>query len=193
MPHLGCTSSSPVAWGTHICSYYQTPSELRQLVSAYFHTGLKDHEGCLWILPPWHTPTTATTALQWVIPQVYDFLATGQLELIPSADWYGWPGPMDIPRICADGRDKIGRMSARFAGLRVAGDSSWVTSPDQRAHFVEYERVVDETVREAKVVALCTYPAVDWSPPGMLSVFQNHQSVLLPSEDGWRQVDLRCA
>ncbi len=192
MPRLGCTPSPPVPWGSHFCSYYQTPSQLHQLVSSYLQTGLEDHVGCLWILPPWHTPITATTALQWGIPQVYDHLSTGQLELIPSADWFGWQGPMDLPRILADGRRKIAQVSARFAGLRVAGDSSWVQSADQRAQFVEYERVVDESVKAANVVALCTYPAAGWSPPDMLSVFQNHRSVLLPSQQAWNQVDLNC-
>ncbi len=191
MPRLGCTPSLQVPWGSHFCSYYETPSQLQQLMNSYLRTGLEDHEGCLWILPPWHTPTSATTALQWVIPQVYDYLATAQLELIPSAEWYGWPGVMNLERIVADGGDKIARMSARFAGLRVAGDTSWVHSPSQRAQLVEYERVVDETVQATNVLALCTYPAADWSPPDMLRVFRNHQSVLLPDQLGWTQVDVR--
>ncbi len=133
-----------------------------------------------------------SSALQWAIPQVYDYLGTGQLELIPSAEWYGWPSPMNIPRICADGRDKFARLSARFSGLRVAGDSSWVSSPEQRAQFAEYERVVDDIVQTANVLALCTYPAAGWSPSAMLTVFTTHESVLLPDELGWKQINLRC-
>ena len=192
MPNLGCTSPPPVPWGSHFGSYYHSPSELQSLMNAYLHRGLQDHEGCLWILPPWHTPTTATTALQWAIPQVYDYLSTGQLELVPSVDWYGRSGAMDLQRIVADGRDKIARMAARFPGLRVAGDSSWVQSPEQQAQFVEYERVVDEMVQAGNILALCTYPAAGWSAGDMLNVFTNHRSVLLPGEPGWRQVDVSC-
>lgn len=189
MPRLGCTQAPPVPWGSHFCSYYQTTSELQQLMFAYLHAGLQDHEGCLWVLPPWLTPTEATTALQWVIPQVYDYLSTGQLELIPAADWYGGQGPMDLQRIIADGRYKIAQMSARFAGLRVAGDSSWVQSPDQRAQFVQYERIIQDTVQAANVLVLCTYPAAGWSPPDMLNVLMNHRSVLcLTSEDGGKSM-----
>lgn len=54
MPDLGCTRSSPVPWGSYFCSYYQTSSQLRQLVSAFFYTGLKDHEGCLGVVPVDH-------------------------------------------------------------------------------------------------------------------------------------------
>jgi hypothetical protein len=143
------------------------------------------------MLPPWHTPSTATTALQWVIPQVYDYLATGQLELIPSAQWYGWPAPMDLARIYADGRAKITRLSARFTGLRVVGDLSWVTSPEQRAQVLDYERVVDEIVQDTNILALCTYPAADSpSPADRQDVFTHHQSVLLPNQVGWSLVDL---
>jgi hypothetical protein len=28
MPRLGCTTSPPVPWGTHLCSFYHTPSQL---------------------------------------------------------------------------------------------------------------------------------------------------------------------
>jgi hypothetical protein len=123
---------------------------------------------------------------------VYDHLAIAQLELMPSADWYGWPGPINLERIVADGHKKIARMSARFAGVRVVGDTSWVQSPAQRAQLVEYEGVVDEMVRAANILALCTYPAATLTPPDMLDVFRNHQSVLLPTSLGWSQVNLRC-
>ena len=193
MPHLGCTASALVPWSSHLCSFYSTRSQLHQLVSGYFAKGLEAHEGCVWILPPWHTPTTATVALQQTIPKVYDYLATVQFELIPSSQWYGWPAPMDLSRICADGRDKIARLSARFSGLRVAGDSSWVTSPEQRAQFIEYESVVDEMVRTANILALCTYPSADWRPSDRLDVLKHHHSVVLPDSAGWSLVDVRCA
>jgi hypothetical protein len=61
MPRLGCTQSGPVPWSSHFCGYYHTSSDLQQLMNAYFQAGLEDHEGCLWMLPPWHTPTTAAS------------------------------------------------------------------------------------------------------------------------------------
>ena len=192
MPRLGCTPSPPMPWGSHICSYYQSTSQLQQLVISFLQVGLEDHEGCVWILPPWHTPTTAATAIQWVIPNVYDYLATAQLELMPSADWYGWPDPINLERIVAEGREKIARMSARFRGLRVAGDTSWAESPRQRAELVGYEGLVNEMVQAANILALCTYHAAHLTPPDMLDVFRNHQSVLLPTALEWSQVDLRC-
>jgi hypothetical protein len=192
MPRLGCTPSPPMPWGSHVCSYYQSTSQLQQLVISFLQVGLEDHEGCVWILPPWHTPTTAATALQWAIPNVYDYLATAQLELMPSDEWYGWPGAINLDRIVAEGRQKIARLSARFGGLRVAGDTSWVQSAEQRAQLVAYEGVVDEMVQAANVLALCTYPATTWTPPDMLNVFRTHQSVLLPAPLGWSRVDLRC-
>lgn len=172
-------------WGSHLCSVYQNRNELQRLVTTYIQTGLEDHEGCVWILPPWLTPTSAMMALKGVIPRVYDYLSTAQLELIASADWYGWPGA--LYRVVTDGRDKIARMTARFSGLRVTGDISWAQSPDQRGELLEYERMVDETVQAAQVLALCTYPAVDWS---LSDMFKNHQFVLLANNVGWSHVDL---
>ena len=129
MPRLGCTISQPQPWGSHLCSYYQSSSELQGLVNAYIQVGLEDQEGCLWILPHWLTPSAATTALQRVIPLVHDYLRMGQLELIPCADWYGLHAPLDTKQILADCSRKIAQVASRFVGLRVTGDSSWVQSP----------------------------------------------------------------
>ena len=130
----------------------------------------------------WHTPTTATTALQWVIPRCTTISARASWN-DPSADWYGGRVPWNLAHLC--GRPRQDRANVR--PLRGAPGRRGIrpgSVPDQRAQFVEYERVVDETVQTANVLALCTYPAAGWSPPDMLNVLMNHQAVLLPDQRG---------
>ncbi len=88
MPRLSATLSQPLPWGSHLCAFYRSPADLHMLTCSFIETGLADHEGCLWILPPWLSPPSATMLLQRTIPYVHDYLLTGQLELIPSYEWY---------------------------------------------------------------------------------------------------------
>jgi len=36
-----------IAWGTHICLLYQTPTDVLEMLVAYVHAGLEAHEYCL--------------------------------------------------------------------------------------------------------------------------------------------------
>lgn len=190
MPRLSCTNLPAVPWRSHLCSFYQSDAEFQRLVISYIQAGLDDHEGCLWILPPSLASYTATTALQRAIPQVHDYLRTGQLELIPCTEWYGLQAAWDTNRILAECSRKVAQVASRFAGLRLTGDSSWVQSADQRAQFVAYECAVNKATATANVLTLCTYPVADLTAADMLRVLVNHGSILLPDGLEWRKVDM---
>lgn len=190
MPRLSCTNLPAVPWRSHLCSFYQSDAEFQRLVISYIQAGLDDHEGCLWILPRSLASYTATTALQRAIPQVHDYLRTGQLELIPCTEWYGLHTTWDTNRILADCSRKVAQVASRFAGLRVTGDWSWVQSADQRAQFVVYERAIHKAAETANVLALCTYSVADLTASDMLGVLESHGSILLADRLEWRKVDM---
>lgn len=189
MPRLSPTDTERLPWGSHLCNFYKSTTELQRLLTAYIHTGLADHEGCLWVLPPSLNVTAATLFLQQTIPQVHDYLRTGQLELVSSYDWYRPDAPLDAERILARCRQKMTQVAAHFVGLRVTGDCSWVQSDEQRAQFIAYEHGVNEATRSANILALCTYPAAAWSSRDMFKVFECHCSVLLSTKHGWQTVE----
>lgn len=41
MPRLDSIDSTPIAWGSHICTFYRSPFELRRSVGAYSAQGWK--------------------------------------------------------------------------------------------------------------------------------------------------------
>ena len=80
MPRVSSTLSHPLPWGSHLCAFYRSGGDLQTLAGASFiEAGLEDHEGCLWILSVWLSAWDATTALQRPIPQIHDYMRTGQL------------------------------------------------------------------------------------------------------------------
>ena len=193
MPRLTPTDRSSLPWGSHLCTFYSSIGELERLIHAYLKTGLDAHEGCLWILPSGLTSVAATTSLQRTIPLVYDYLRTGQLELIPCCDWYYPQAVLDAKRIVARCAEKLHQVASRFAGLRVTGDASWVTSAEQRAQFIAYEGCVQKAAKSRNVLALCTYPSAAWGPTDTVKVLEAHSAVLLPDADGWQAFPVSCA
>lgn len=157
-------------------------------MSSYIQTGLDDHEGCLWILSPSLTPLMATTALQRTIPHVHDHLRAGQLELIPSWDWYHLRASLDAEQPFAACSRKLDQRAARFEGLRVTGDLSWVESTEQWAQCIAYERMISRVCTSVNVLALCTYPAAS-EDSEMVRLFDCHHSILRADLLGWRKID----
>jgi hypothetical protein len=179
MPRLGSTDSTPIPWGSHLCTFYRSAHELQQLVSVYVRAGLEDHECCVWVLPPSLSPPEAVMALQRDIPDLDHYLQTGQLELIPCY-WYLSNGTIEIDRLLAAWQSKVDEAAVRFAGLRVTGDTSWLQSKDQRDQFLAYEQAVRDAAANINIIALCAYPSAAWNSDDMLTVMRSHQSVLLP-------------
>lgn len=188
MPRLGLTDVTPLPWGSHLCTFYRSARELQRLVSSYVRAGLEDQECCVWVLPPSLSPAEAMMALQRDIPQIDEYLQTGQMEFLPCHEWYLPNGTIEIDRLLAAWQRKVDQAAVRFAGLRVTGDTSWLRSKVERDQFLAYEQAVRDAAADINLIALCTYPAAAWTVEDMLTVMQSHQSVLLPGSTGWTKV-----
>ncbi len=189
MPRLGALENITIPWGTHLCTFYRSASELQRLVTSYLQVGLEDGECCVWITSPGITHGDAISALEKMVPQARNFLSSGQLEIIPCTQWYLHGGVLNGDRILEAWQEKKRRAVASYAGLRVTGDASWLQTRDHQP-FLAYERQVTDSAAGEQMVALCTYPTAGWKPEDMLKVMQCHHSVLLPSTSGWKAVDV---
>ena len=189
MPRLSLTESKSIPWGSHLCTFYRSLHDLQQLVISYMAAGLEDQECCVWVLPPSLSPSDAVKKLQREVSYVDRYLESGQLELIPCHDWYMPNGTIEIDRLLAAWKNKVDQAAARFAGLRVTGDTSWLESKEQRHQFLVYEQAVRHAASDIKLIALCTYPSGAWTTDDMYEVMQSHRSVLLPGPSGWKMVE----
>lgn len=194
MPRLGLPGSTTVAWGTHLCLFYKSQSELRQLIAPYFHAGLTDDECCVWITAAPLTELDALGDLTRIIPNTQAYLDSGQLMIAPSTEWYLRNGVFDANQVVRAWTERLEWCVANgYTGLRIAGDAGWLsTEEEQRDAFMAYEQLVTDSAVNKKMIAICAYPTASYAPDDMLTVMQCHHSVVLPASAGWKAVEVCC-
>jgi hypothetical protein len=77
-----------VAPGWHCCQFYRDFDDLLDIVAPYMADGLKNDEGCFWVLPEVVAHKAACDAIARYVENVEAYLASGQLELMSHSDWY---------------------------------------------------------------------------------------------------------
>ncbi|MGH7684473.1 MAG: MEDS domain-containing protein, partial [Vulcanimicrobiaceae bacterium] len=81
------TSVQEVRPGWHFCQFYRDFNELLDLVAPYVAEGLKNGEGCLWVMPEVVTSKAAAAVAQHT-ENVDAYISSGQLEILPHPQWY---------------------------------------------------------------------------------------------------------
>ena len=99
MRNSGIGALGDVAWGTRICQFYQTKSDLTDVLTPYFKAGLEANELCIWITSPPLPAPAAREALQEAVPGLADYFDRGQMEIVSYADWYLAGGEFDSQRV----------------------------------------------------------------------------------------------
>lgn len=146
-----------VRWGSHLARFFGSATDLRDLVVPYFKAGLENNERCLWVTGPPLTPEAARSALRTAVPDLDRRERDAQIEIANGEEWYA---TNDTLR----GRDLVNDLLQRerdaaelgFAGLRTNGICSWVP-PQRWAEFMDYEKLVQDRVRDRRMICLCSY------------------------------------
>lgn len=74
-----------MAWGAHVCIFYETKQDLLDTAVAYFAAGLKSDEYCIWAVSDPLTEVEARTALAEAIPTSRATLQTAALRSLKAA------------------------------------------------------------------------------------------------------------
>jgi two-component system sensor kinase FixL len=184
----GISGLGDVPWGSHFCQFYDSDSELLEILVPYFAAGLASNEFCMWITSPTLGPAEAIAALQTQVPDLQSFLDRGQIEIIDFRSWYKFTSSFDAARVC---RGWTGRYEAAlaqgFEGMRVSGDTSWLDE-DEWDDFVHYEEQVDPVVGSSRMIALCTYCLADGERSKALDVLATHELALFRQGGQWGAV-----
>ncbi|MCL5096219.1 MAG: MEDS domain-containing protein [Candidatus Omnitrophica bacterium] len=176
-------------WGTHFCQFYQTRTDLADILVPYFKAGLEQNEFCMWITSPDLTCGEAEAALRKAVPNLSDYLEKGQIEILAHTDWYLKGGSFDKQRVLDGWISKLELAQAMgFDGLRLSGNTVWLEKADWEK-FAEYERAVDEVIGRYQIIALCTYPLASCSAVEILEMMRNHQFALIKGDQGWQMVE----
>lgn len=184
----GIKSLGPLRWGAHVCLFYESKSDLLELLVPYFAAGLKNNEFCLWITAAPLGTEEAGRALAAVVPDLAERKARGQLEIIPYDRWYTASGRFDANKALEKCVETEARsLGGGYAGLRVTGNASWLDD-GSRDSFLGYERAVDEVIGEHRVLAFCAYPLKKCLLPDLVEVLDTHEYALARSRGAWRKI-----
>ena len=178
-----------VAWGAHFCLFYETKEDLLEALISYCKSGLESDEYCLWIVAEPITVEEARDALKDAVPDLNRHIAASRLEIVSARDFFLQGGTFDSNRVKDAMFTKLAGLLARgFAGVRVTGDTTWLTKKDW-THFCQIEAAVNEVIGNQRLAVLCTYPLASCGPFEILDTVRNHHFALARRYGRWEIIE----
>src|SRR5437660_9174289 len=98
LPRIELHPVADIAWGEHLCMFFQTTEDVLEVLTPYFKAGLEDDEYCIWVVSGRLTKERAIAALQRAMPDLDRYLAKGSLDIIPARQCYLQGGRLDRRR-----------------------------------------------------------------------------------------------
>jgi len=177
-----------VAWGTHVCLFYEEQSDLVDVVVPYLAAGLLAGELCVWMPPDADTERTARAALRDRVPDLEARIERGQL-IIKSADaFYFSDGSFKIDTVMAQLHEAVHHARVEgFTGIRASGDLGWAKDEDRR-RLREYEIRSHQFVQGRHMLILCTYPIERCLAVDVLDLARSHHVVMAARRGRWESV-----
>ncbi len=129
-----------VPWGTHFPQFYHTREDLLDILVPYFKAGLENNEFCMWVTSEPLNEEEAKEAMRKIMPDLDQYLQTGQIEILPHTEWYLKNGLFNSQTVLDSWIDKLNQAMAKgFDGLRLTGNTSWLEKKDWK-DFIEIRK-----------------------------------------------------
>ncbi len=175
----GIDTLKHLPWGSHICVFYSTPNDLKDIFIPYFKAGLENNESCIWITAEPLSKKESEEAMGKAIPDFPQYLAGGQVEIIPHTDWYLKGDVFNGKRVLNAWIEKLERaMASGYDGMRVTGDTAWLERRDWNK-YIAYEGEINNAISKYHMLALCTYPLHKHGASQAINVMSKHQYNLI--------------
>jgi signal transduction histidine kinase len=173
------------AWGAHFCLFYETKQDLLDALISYCKSGLENDEYCLWIVAEPVSMDEARGALRDAVPDLDRHVADRRVEMVPAGGFFLQDGKFDGKRVTDSMSAKLAVVLGQgHAGVRVTGDTSWLTKKDWD-HFCEVEEGINEVIRDQHLAILCTYPLAGCGALEILDTVRTHDFVLARRHGSW--------
>jgi len=154
----GISVLGDLAWGTHMCVFYETKNDLLEINSAYIKAGLLRNEFCVWAVSTPATVAEAEVYLHNNFGEFAQYRATGQLQILPGHALRILGDGSDAGEIKEEWRGKLhSALSHGFVGMRVSLNAMWLQE-HRWQEFSKYERELDLRVAGQKLIVMCAYP-----------------------------------
>src|SRR5580693_2776682 len=165
-------------WGSHFCLFFDTKSDLLEILVPYFKAGLAHNEFCFWVLADPLNEDDARYALKQAIPAADRHLLDRHMVFMPAEECYLSDGVFNLDRVTSEWGTRLnGALAAGYEGIRVTGSTGW---PETREwlDFWKYEANLNESIVDLPMTVLCTYPLVGSAGCDILDVTHTHQSAI---------------
>jgi signal transduction histidine kinase len=176
-------------WGSHFCLFFDTKSDLLDILVPFFMTGLAQNEFCFWVLADPLTEDDARYALSQAIPASNRHLIDRHMEFMSCEECYLSDGVFDLDRVTREWGARLNdALSAGYEGIRVTGSTGWLQTrkwPD----FWKYEANLNESIADQRMTVLCTYPLVGSAGCDILDVTHTHQSAITKRGGSWQVIE----
>jgi two-component sensor histidine kinase/PAS domain-containing protein len=170
----GLKSVPHLQWGSHLAHFFGSGNELRDLLVPYFKAGLENNERCLWVTGEAFNAENARSALRAALPDLDKRECDRQIEIADGKDWYSADKklrPHDL--ITGLMQREEDALQAGYAGLRTNGNCAWVSAA-QWTDFLEYETLVQQSVRTRRMICMCSYCVDELQNDSHFAVMQRH-------------------
>ncbi len=185
----GISVVGEMPWGTHFCHFYETTSDLLNILLPYFKAGLVNNEFCLWVVSAPLDVETATNSLRQYIPDADRHLAAGDIEIVSHVEWYHEDGVFDMQRVISGWLGKLAQALAEgHTGMRANGTEAWLTAADWK-NFAAYEKRLGQLITGQRILMLCTYPLGVARAVEISDVARTHQFAVTRSNGNWNLVE----
>jgi len=176
-------------WGSHFCLFFDTKSDLLEILIPYFRTGLANNEFCFWVLADPLSEGDAREALKQAIPASDRHLIDRQMQFIPCEECYLNDGVFDLNRVASEWGERLNEaLSAGYDGIRVTGSTGWLQTREW-PNFWRYEADLNASIGGQPMTVLCTYPLVGSGGCDILDVTHTHQSAITKRGGNWEVIE----
>jgi len=185
----GIGAVGDVPWGTHFFLFHETNQDLIDACIPYFQAGLETQELCIWAIADPLTEEEVRYCLKHAIPGFEDHFEKRNIEIVRGREWYMTGDDLDLEKVTRGWKQKMDRaLNGGYAGLRLSADTAWLDKRDWKA-FCEYEKEVNDSIVDAPMLALCTYPLPGSAAAEILDVTRTHQFALARRNKQWEVVE----
>jgi anti-anti-sigma factor len=171
------TSPSPSP-GDHVCLLYDHEADRDSYVAEFVSEGLMAREKVLWVAGG-GTPEVGDLMARRGF-DVSEYMDSGQLIVKDRKATYLGSGRFDGEAMLNLIRNEVRDSEAEgYEGLRTTGELSWASPGVQGfPDLFEYERALDELLRETGYMGVCQYDTRQLVPAALTSAVQAHRSVV---------------
>jgi C4-dicarboxylate-specific signal transduction histidine kinase len=178
-----------VPWGTHFFLFHETKDDLIEACLPYFRAGLESRDLCIWAIAEPLTEEEVRYCLRDAIPGFDDYFESRSIEIVNGREWYMSGGDLDLERVTKGWKQKTEcALNSGYAGLRLSADTAWLEKRDWK-QFCQYEKEVNDSISDAHMLALCTYPLPGSAAAEILDVMRTHQFALARRNKEWEVVE----